>query len=378
MWRHVAANALTVFIVALFLLGGVVAWGVRQYSSAGPLESPICLRVPAGGTMREVSQDLADEGAIASAEIFRIGADYSDKAALLKEGSFLVPERASMRDIVDLVTQGGASSCGTEVVFRVGVTRTLAQVRELDPSTSRFVEAAEFDPVTGPVPPEYAAVRVEPDTVYRVVVAEGTTAWQVVQALDAIDVLEGEGTAVPAEGSLAPQDYPIVPGTAVTALVDEMEAAQAAILAEAWAGRAEGLPLATPEEALTLASIVEKETGVAGERPQVASVFVNRLRAGMRLQTDPTVIYGVTNGQGPLGRGLRRSELAAATPFNTYVIEGLPPGPIANPGREAIEAALHPDSTPYLYFVADGTGGHAFAADLDEHNRNVARCRQAG
>lgn len=136
------------------------------------------------------------------------------------------------------------------------------------------------------------------------------------------------------------------------------------------------MPLATPEEALTLASIVEKETGVAGERPQVASVFVNRLRAGMRLQTDPTVIYGVTNGQGPLGRGLRRSELAAATPFNTYVIEGLPPGPIANPGREAIEAALHPDSTPYLYFVADGTGGHAFAADLDEHNRNVARWRE--
>jgi UPF0755 protein len=154
-----------------------------------------------------------------------------------------------------------------------------------------------------------------------------------------------------------------------------MAARQARTLADLWAGRAEGLPYASPEEALVMASIIEKETGVAEERGQVASVFVNRLRQGMRLQTDPTVIYGVTRGEGVLGRGLRQSELRRATPWNTYVIEGLPPTPIANPGRASIEAALNPDTTPFLFFVADGTGGHAFAETLAAHNENVARWR---
>ena len=154
-----------------------------------------------------------------------------------------------------------------------------------------------------------------------------------------------------------------------------MEENQAQILAELWQARAEGLPFDTPEEAMVLASIVEKETGVPEERRQVASVFVNRLERGIRLQTDPTVIYGVTNGQGALGRGLRQSELRRETPYNTYVIDGLPPTPIANPGRASIEAALNPDATDYLYFVADGTGGHAFAETLAEHNENVARWR---
>jgi UPF0755 protein len=160
------------------------------------------------------------------------------------------------------------------------------------------------------------------------------------------------------------------------ALVAEMQTRQQSILAAAWASRQDGLPLASPEEALILASIVEKETGVADERPQVASVFVNRLRQGMRLQTDPTVIYGITRGEGTLGRGLRRSELDRTTPWNTYRIDGLPPTPIANPGRAAIEATLNPDDTPYVFFVADGTGGHAFAVTLADHNRNVARWRE--
>ena len=154
-----------------------------------------------------------------------------------------------------------------------------------------------------------------------------------------------------------------------------METAQARILAEAWAERAADLPISSPEEALILASIIEKETGVPEERRQVASVFVNRLNKGIRLQTDPTVIYGITKGEGILGRGLRQSELQRETPYNTYVIDGLPPTPIANPGRASILAALNPDDTPFIFFVADGTGGHAFADNLADHNRNVAAWR---
>jgi UPF0755 protein len=206
-------------------------------------------------------------------------------------------------------------------------------------------------------------------------VVEGTTVWQVVTSLNALDILEGEVTEFPPEGTLAPDSYGVLPGTEVADLIARMSTEQAQFLAEAWAQRADELPLATPEEALVLASIIEKETAVADERRQVSSVFVNRLRQGMRLQTDPTVIYGVTEGQGVLDRGLRQSELTRETPWNTYVIDGLPPTPIANPGRAAIEAALNPDETDYLFFVADGTGGHAFATNLDDHNRNVAAWR---
>ena len=151
---------------------------------------------------------------------------------------------------------------------------------------------------------------------------------------------------------------------------------QKRILAEEWENRAEGLPIKTPEEALTLASIIEKETQVAEERPEVAAVFVNRLNKGMKLQMDSTVEYGLTNGEGFLGRGLRRSELSKRTPYNTYVIEGLPPGPIGNPRRDAIRATLNPNTSNNLFFVADGTGGHAFAETLVEHNRNVAKWRK--
>jgi UPF0755 protein len=210
----------------------------------------------------------------------------------------------------------------------------------------------------------------------RVTLAEGVTSWQVVEALKRADFLSGELAEVPPEGSLAPDSYEVDRGSDRAALIARMTEAQARILAQAWAERAPDLPYASPEEALIMASIIEKETSQPEERPQVASVFVNRLERGMRLQTDPTVIYGVTMGQGVLGRGLRQSELRRETPYNTYVISGLPPTPIANPGRLAIEAALNPDDTPYIFFVADGTGGHAFAVTLEEHNRNVARWRE--
>jgi len=175
---------------------------------------------------------------------------------------------------------------------------------------------------------------------------------------------------------LRPETYSIERNQSRSDVLREMAEAQAAVLAEAWEKRAEGLPLSNPEEVLVLASIVEKETGVAAERDQVASVFINRLKKGIKLQTDPTVVYGITGGKGPLGRGLRRSELDRATPYNTYVIAGLPPTPIANPGRDAIMAVVNPAETDFLYFVADGTGGHAFAATLREHNRNVAAWRK--
>jgi UPF0755 protein len=182
-------------------------------------------------------------------------------------------------------------------------------------------------------------------------------------------------TLAPAEGSLLPETYSYSRGEARDEIITRMQAAHRAALDELWAGRAKDLPFATPEEAVILASIVEKETGLADERPRVAAVFVNRLRRGMRLQSDPTVIYGVSGGE-PLGRGLRASELRGETPYNTYVIRGLPPTPIANPGKAALAAVLNPPQTDELYFVADGTGGHAFAKTLAEHSRNVARWRQ--
>lgn len=376
MWRHIASNAVTFLVVATFLLGGVILWGQRQYASEGPLTQAICLQVERGSSMARVSRTLEEQGAISNARVFRLGVDYTDKTNQLKAGSFLVPERASMAQIADIVTRGGASTCGTEVVYRIGVNSASVVVRELDPATTRYEERISFDPAVEEAPEGFAEVRAKADTRYRVALAEGVTSWQVVDALGRVEMLSGEVAETPAEGRLAPDSYEISPGDTREAVLGRMMAAQDAILAAAWEARAEGLPLETPQEALILASIIEKETGVAEERRQVASVFVNRLNRGMRLQTDPTVIYGITRGQGVLGRGLRQSELRGATPWNTYVIEGLPPTPIANPGRASIEAALNPDTTPYVFFVADGTGGHAFAETLEEHNRNVAVWRQ--
>jgi len=376
MWRHVVSNALTLAIVILFLVGGVIVWGTSQYKEGGPLAEAICLQVPSGASMGSVSADLAEQGAVSSARIFRLGADYSEKASQLKAGSFLIEAGASMEQIVDVVTRGGRNTCGTEVVFRVGVTRKQVQVRELDPATNRYVEQARFEPQVEPVDPVYTAALDASDTLIRFAVAEGVTSWTIVEALNNIDFLSGEIAAVPSEGSLAPDSYEISKGQDRNEILADMAARQERILAQAWAERADDVEVETPQEALILASIIEKETAVAEERGQVASVFTNRLKRGMRLQTDPTVIYGITKGEGILGRGLRRSELRAETPWNTYVIPALPPTPIANPGRASIEAALNPVSTDLLFFVADGTGGHAFARTLDEHNANVAKWRK--
>ena len=376
MWKHIAANTLTFLIVALFLFGGLIAWGTNQYSAEGPLDEAICVQVRSGSNMRLVSVDLAEQKAISSPAIFRMGVDYSDRALLLKAGSFLIPEGASMAEIVNIVTQGGQSTCGTEIVYRVGVSRVVAQVRELDPATGRFVELASFEPnQVEEMPVAYAETRAAADTQYRVVIAEGVTSWQVVQALNSLEFMTGDVADIPLEGTLAPDSYQVQPGNSVAELLSVMESAQVRILAQAWAERADGLPLTSPQEALILASIIEKEASTSGERFDVASVFVNRLNLGMRLQTDPTVIYGVTKGRGVLGRGLRQSELRSETPWNTYVISGLPETPIANPGAATIEAALNPASTEFIFFVAktlDPRDGHNFAVTLADHNSNVA------
>ncbi len=376
MWRALASNALTILIVGLFLMGGVVLWGQSQYKSEGPLETAICLQVKPGSNMTRVSRDLEDQGAISSGLIFRLAADYTDKSQQLKAGSFLVREGASMEQIVDDITHSGASTCGTEIEYRIGVTRMQTRVRELNPATLDFDEVASFVIGEEDAPEVYAEKRGEADTRYRISLAEGVTSWQIVESLKAMDLLTGEVAELPAEGMLAPDSYEVRPGEDRNAILAEMQEKQQLRINAAWEGRQDGLPLNSPEEMLILASIIEKETGQPEERGQVASVFVNRLNQGMRLQTDPTVIYGVTKGQGTLGRGLRQSELRRATPWNTYVIEGLPPTPIANPGLASLEAAVAPDNTDFIFFVADGTGGHAFAETLQEHNRNVAKWRE--
>lgn len=375
MWKAVASNALTLFIVLLVFASGLLAWGRQEYSGPGPLLDAACVKVDRGASLSSVSRVLETAGVISDARIFRIGADYSGQGAELKFGSYLVPAGASMVQVLEIITAGGQSTCGREVNFRIGVTSADVILRELDAATNRYVEMVKFDPSVDAAPQAYVDATADRDLRYRVTLAEGVTSWQVVEMLRRVEFMEGAVEAVPAEGSLAPDSYEVVRGGDRAALLALMAERQAKVLAEAWAQRAPDLPYASPEEALIMASIVEKETGIAEERRQVASVFVNRLRKGMKLQTDPTVIYGVTNGEGVLGRGLRQSELRRETPYNTYVIPALPPTPIANPGRLSIEAALNPDDTPFVFFVADGTGGHAFAVTLEDHNANVAKWR---
>lgn len=376
MWRNIASSAISFLVVITFLLGGVIVWGQSTYKAEGPSDTAICLRVDRGSNMRTASAKLAEQGAITSAMIFRVGADYAGKSGNLKAGSWLIPEHATMGDITHIITRGGASTCGTEVVYRIGVTSNQVMVRELDLEENRYVEKAAFDPTQEDAPAILGEVSAQSDTRYRVAVAEGATSWQIVEGLKAAEILEGELDEVPDEGTLAPDSYEVTKGDTRASVIERMRTAQEVLVAAAWASRAEGLPLANEHELLVLASIIEKETGVPDERRQVASVFENRLKRGMRLQTDPTVIYGLTEGKGVLGRGLTQSELRKATKWNTYVIEGLPPTPIANPGRASIEAAVNPDKTDYVFFVADGSGGHAFAETLEQHNINVAKWRQ--
>jgi len=376
MGRSIASNALTLFIVVLAATAVIVAWGRNQYVGPGPAQRAMCIRVDRGDSVSVLSHKLLAQGAISNATIFRIGAEYSGKSRQLKFGSYLVPGRSSMQDILGIVTKGGQSTCGTEVNLRIGVLSSEVELREVDPETAKYQDILTFNPAERARPEQYKTLIAEPGTRFRVTLAEGVTSWQVVRSLKQVAFLDGKVDKLPSEGSLLPDSYEVSRGETRAALIDEMQKRGKAVLDKLWARRAEGLPYDTPEQALIMASLVEKETGVPGERAEVASVFVNRLNKGIRLQTDPAVIYGITQGKGSLGRGLRQSELRRKTPYNTYVIKGLPPTPICNPGREAITAALHPADTNYMYFVADGSGGHAFSETLAQHNRNVEKWRK--
>src|ERR671920_221535 len=211
---------------------------------------------------------------------------------------------------------------------------------------------------------------------HTVSVPEGLTSEQIMARLYEHEILTGDVTETPREGSLLPDTYKFERGTTRQQIVSTMQAAQRQAVEQIWQRRSPELPIKSPQELVIMASIVEKETGRADERTRVAGVFINRLMKRMKLQSDPTIVYGLVGGKGTLGRGIMRSEIDSATPYNTYVIEGLPPGPIANPGRAALEAVANPSRTKDLYFVADGTGGHAFAESYDPHLRNVTRWRQ--
>ena len=252
--------------------------------------------------------------------MFKLAARLEELAPALKAGEYELPPGASIMDIVRLLKEGKA--------------------------LLRFVT-----------------------------IPEGLTTAMIFRRLEAEELLTGEISFEVREGDLLPETYSFQRGDTRDSVLKRMKDAHDDVLAALWEGRHADLPIKTADEAVILASIVEKETGIADERPRVAAVFVNRLRRGMRLQSDPTIIYGLTGGE-PLGRGIRRSELRKETPYNTYIIRGLPPTPIANPGRDALAAVLNPVETNELYFVADGTGGHAFATSLAEHNRNVAKWRQ--
>lgn len=241
----------------------------------------------------------------------------------------------------------------------------------------RALKAGEYAFSPGVTPDEIIAKLTEGKSMLRrLTVIEGQTVAEVFRLLDSAEGLRGDLPPKPREGTLLPETYLYSQGDNKEDLVKRMQNAMTEALEKAWATRDEGLPFDSPEQALIMASIVDRETAVAEERFKVAAVFVNRLRLGMRLQSDPTIIYGLTQGEGPLDRELTRQDWKFDDPYNTYKIAALPPGPIGNPGRLSIEAVMHPADVDFLYFVADGTGGHAFALTLDEHNDNVARWRQ--
>jgi len=316
-------GVLSLFVIAMLLVGGLFFFGLNRFYSAGDIPQDTTFLVEPGSSLGLTAERLETQGLIDNRMIFQAAGMALKKQGKLKAGEFKIAAHSSMADILTELTEG--------------------------------------------VP-----------VLYGVTVPEGFTSWQVIERINGDSHLIGEISNMPPEGSILPNTYSYIPGDTRQSVLDKMQAAQKKALDEIWAGRDPDLPIKTPEELVTLASVVEKETGVATERPQVAAVFVNRLRKGMRLQSDPTIIYGITKGQSTLGRGLKKSEIEAKTPYNTYQIDGLPAGPIANPGIESLRAAANPAKTKDLYFVAAGatpSDGHLFAENYADHRKNVAKWR---
>lgn len=292
-----------------------------RYTAPGPLRGEHDVIIPKGAGVAQIARDLAGAGVIGNARIFRWGMRAFAARKQLRAGEFRFPAGVSVEGAISILQSG----------------RTVVR---------------------------------------RLTIAEGLTNAEVGAALASAQGLVGAVGDLPEEGGLLPETYHFSFGDERRAVLNRMTDEMRDLLDQLWRTRADGLPLETPREALVLASIVEKETGIAAERARVAAVFVNRLRRGMRLQSDPTVVYGITGGRQPLDRPLSRADLRTPTPYNTYVINGLPPTAIANPGRAALEAVMRPMASDELYFVADGSGGHAFARTLAEHNANVANWRR--
>ncbi len=278
----------------------------------------------------------------------------------------IIPRGRGVEGIANALEQAGIIR--DALVFRLGVRLG---------GTDKSLRAGEYVFPALISPQQAAAILISGKTVVRrLTVAEGLTTRQVLEQILATDGLQGDIIAAYGEGALLPETYHFSFGDRRDELAERMAASMSKLVAKLWQSRASGLPLHSPDEALVLASIVEKETAIAAERPRIAGVFINRLEKNMRLQSDPTVAYGLTLGGEPLSRPLNRADLKRPTPYNTYMINGLPPGPIANPGAAAIAAVLNPEKTTDIYFVADGGGGHVFSRTLKEHNRNVAKWRK--
>ncbi|MEQ8391132.1 MAG: endolytic transglycosylase MltG [Thalassospira sp.] len=290
---------------------------------------------------------------------------YTSPSKLVQGRDIIIPQGTGVRGIAEIFRREHIIT--EPLIFLAGV-----RVGGLD----RSLRAGEYHFPARVSPKQAAEILANGDTVKRfVTIPEGLRSGEIIDRINLVDGLDGEITEIPQDGTLLPETYQFSYGDTKQSIIDRMRAAHDDMVEQLWPGRAQGLPFDTIEEALVLASIVERETGVAAERARVAGVFVNRLNANMRLQSDPTVAYAISPDK-RLDRALTRKDLRFESPYNTYVTRGLPPSPITNPGREAFYAVLHPAPTKDVYFVADGTGGHAFARTLKEHNRNVAKWRR--
>jgi UPF0755 protein len=316
---RVVLSLLIIIALAAGTVAGAAWWEGRYFVQGGPGSSEKTVVVTPGSGLRAIADTLQQAGIVENALLFRLGVMRRGRTAQLKAGEYAFPAHASEAQVMEMLV------------------------------SRKVIE-------------------------HRITIAEGLTSDAAVDLVRADPVLTGPVTVTP-EGSLLPETYLFERGTTRADLLARMHKSQEMLLAQEWPKRKQGLPFMTQDDAIKLASIVEKETGVGSERPRIAAVFINRINKGMKLESDPTIIYGLSRGV-PLGHPLRQSELATPNRYSTYQIEGLPPTPICNPGRDAILAVLHPADADSLYFVANGTGGHVFASTLAEHQKNVARWRR--